>query len=215
MKIFTGNPCGNYKDIDKLKEYDLGVMLSVGKNGRGIKALKKEGVHTAIDNGAFMAFEKGFPFNPTLFWKLLGDAFLDGSKPEFIVCPDIVAGGLKSLEFSKKWATEKLVGSQVLALAVQDGMEPKHISDEFLANFSQIFVGGSIDWKWQTAKTWVDFAHSKGKKCHIGRCGTYDRLCEARDIGADSVDSTSFVRNKSWHILDKFLGLGEEENLLL
>ena len=61
-----------------------------------------------------------------------------------------------------------------------------------------------MEWKWKTAAQWVKLAHEKGMKCHIGRCGTLDKLIYADEIGADSVDSTSFVRNESWVIIDEY-----------
>ena len=65
-------------------------------------------------------------------------------------------------------------------------------------------VGGSVEWKWDTAKEWVDFAHDKEMKCHIGQVGQLHYLIRAYEYGADSVDSSSIVRNKSWGIIDKF-----------
>jgi len=38
----------------------------------------------------------------------------------------------------------------------------------------------------------------------VGQVGTADRLKIAYDLGVDSVDSTSFQRNKSWHHIENF-----------
>ena len=50
----------------------------------------------------------------------------------------------------------------------------------------------------------IDFAHDNGMKCHIGQVGKLEYLELANELGADSVDSTSWVRNKSWHIIEQF-----------
>lgn len=67
---------------------------------------------------------------------------------------------------------------------------------EYIDFFDGLFVGGTLEWKLQTAKTWVDVAHSRFMKCHIGRIGTFRRLVWARSIGADSIDSSTFVQAK-------------------
>lgn len=47
-------------------------------------------------------------------------------------------------------------------------------------------------------KEWVDFAHHWDLKCHIGRIGTFSRMKMTKIIGADSIDSTSWVQNTGW-----------------
>lgn len=97
-----------------------------------------------------------------------------------------------------------------LALAVQDGMTPETVLRWNLWNFSTVFVGGTTAWKWATVDTWRRFATDQGKRLHVGRCGTLERLRRASDAGADSVDSASWVRNMSWHIVRQFLGRPEQ-----
>ena len=125
-----------------------------------------------------------------------------GIKPLFIVCPDIVAGGLESLEFSLSWVDK--IAYDKIALVVQDGMTPWDVWP-VIDKFQYLFIGGSVDWKWSTAEDWVQFAHASGVPCHIGQCGKLEYLREAKRIGADSVDSTSWPVNNSWHIVIDFL----------
>ena len=157
----------------------------------------------AIDNGAFSSWMRGFPFMADIFRAHLADAFKNGINAEFIVCPDIVAGGKASLDFSMGWATGELLGAR-LALAVQDGIIPAHIDKCMLKHFGYIFVGGTVERKWRTVEQWVEFAHSNNKKCHVGRVGTLDKLKYCESIGVDSVDSSSFARNDSWDVIDEF-----------
>jgi len=206
MQIFTGNPCSDSRRIAKLKQYGVGVMLSVGPSARGIKSLVDASVPCAIDNGAFQAWRRGYPFIESLFWKLLVDSYMGGVSVQntFIVVPDIVAGGEESFHFSVEWIRHKLQGSPRLAFAVQDGMTPKLFYAWHRKSISHIFVGGTIKWKWRTAKEWCDFAHEHGLKCHIGRVGTVDDLRRAKRIGADSVDGTYMMRNDDWSALEEF-----------
>ena len=203
MLIYTGGT-GDPKKEEMLQKYDLGIMISSTPSIKSPRTYSK--FKCALDNGAFACHRRGFPFQEDVFFKTISAAYKNGITLDFIVCPDIVCGGMESLEFSFWWARNKLRGTRNLALAVQDGMSTRLIEKDMssLEDFSHIFIGGSKEWKWETAKSWKDFADKCGKKLHIGGVGTLDRLKQARDIGADSVDSTSFVRNESLHILDKF-----------
>lgn len=199
MKIYTGITGG-----EKLKtviEYGLGTMISPSPTRQPSAGLKE--TSCALDNGAFRCWQRGYPFMESHFLRCLNKCYEIGIDLDFIVCPDIVTGGLDSLDFSMEYSTTKLKTARNLALAVQDGMEDWQVAQHRFDNFTHIFVGGTVDWKWNTAETWVGFAHERGLKCHIGRCGTIDRLMYAESIGADSVDSTSFARNDSWHIIDE------------
>ena len=136
-----------------------------------------------------------------------------GISVDFIVCPDIVQGGDRSLEFSMTWATGELLTAPRLALVVQYGMTRESVCYQHPENwFTHLFVGGSVEWKWRTARSWVNLAHSLGLKCHIGQVGTLARLRTAESLGADSVDSTSFSRNDSWHIIEEYQ---DDESYLL
>lgn len=137
-----------------------------------------------LDNGAFRAFTAGMPFNESAFVTALVEAATLG--PDFVVAPDVVAGGLESLAVSLAWC-DRLPEARYLA--VQDGMSLDDV-DPFLARFAGIFVGGSVPWKLRTGVDWVALAHEHGKRCHIGRVGNPKRLAWAREIGADSVDSS-------------------------
>lgn len=197
MKIYTGNPSGCTAKIREMEKRGIGVMLSSPRVGPELLRLP-----VAIDNGAFAAWERGYPFQEGHFLETVDKAFRKGVKPDFIVCPDIVAGGRESLAFSVDWAMDRMQGAPRLALAVQDGMEPSDITSFERAPFRFIFVGGTLAWKWRTAEQWCDFAHKYDMQCHIGRCGTENDLRRALRLGADSVDSTSLVRHDSWHHVD-------------
>lgn len=138
-----------------------------------------------LDNGAFKAWKAGESFNETLFMRAVDDAAR--FDPDFIVTPDIVAGGSESLSLSLEWS-DRLSGAAPLALVVQDGMGEREVRDA-LAPFSTIFVGGTLPWKMATGQRWVQLAHANGRRCHIGRAGSVDRVKWAKRIGADSIDS--------------------------
>lgn len=128
------------------------------------------------------------------------------SAPDFLVLPDIVGGGLASLELSLSWLP-RLSGVAPPYLAVQDGM-PEEAVSRSCAGITGIFVGGTLQWKLRTAAAWVALAHRLEMRCHIGRVGTVDRLRWARRIGADSIDSSLPLWSRE--NMDRFLlGLSE------
>lgn len=159
------------------------------------------------DNGAFEDFQAGAPFDYLQFSRdmrairLWADAegipphMARGGeslpKPDFIVVPDVVAGGLASLDFSAEHLDECLRAGAPCYLAVQDGMTPDHVRRFLDENrgVAGLFVGGSLDWKLATGATWTATGRRLGLPVHVGRVGTADRVRWAHDIGADSIDS--------------------------
>jgi len=185
-----------------MKSLELGIMIPTCR-GNFHPTKEYKSFQCALDNGGFGFAKQGYPFQKQLFLDNIERCYKLGIKLDFIVCPDIIFGGMKSLEYSLMWADGELFSAPRVAVVVQDGMSPKRIMHD-IDSFTHIFIGGSVDWKWRTAKEWVDFAHDNDKKCHIGQCGQLKYLELAKEYGADSVDSASFVRNKSWHILEEF-----------
>jgi len=200
MRIYTGIPFTE-ADADKIIELGLGVMVSSeyqGATGKHVNRVLCE-CPVALDNGAYASYTKGFGFDEYGFLKRLSYLMSRKVKFELIACPDIVAGGMDSYKFSRDWQ-RRLAGHRNLYLVVQDGM-PYTID---LEGFAGIFVGGSTKWKWRSAPTWVYVADHAGIKCHIGRVATAERLKYADEIGADSADSTYFVRGKAWHHVEEY-----------
>jgi hypothetical protein len=200
MKIYTGSVAG--QKLDDVIEAGMGIMISPSPSFKPRTDFSK--TFCAFDNGAFQAWRRGFPFMEKLFWEALEDCYKAGVTLDFIVIPDIVAGGKESLDFSLEFREKHLSTCANLALAVQDGMDPSNVDTYDLIGVSHIFVGGTEQWKWKTAGDWIKFAKKNGKKTHIGRCGTRDGLKTAKLRGADSVDSTSFARNDALGIVEAF-----------
>ena len=113
-----------------------------------------------------------------------------GDRADWVVVPDIVAGGMRSLEFSLGWMG-RLTGLRRLLLPVQDGMTEEDVRPHLSAGVG-IFVGGSTDWKWSTVARWAALARSVGCYCHVGRVNTERRILECARAGADSFDGGQF-----------------------
>lgn len=124
-----------------------------------------------FDNGAFGDWQAGKPFDEAQYRADVGAIRGSADRPRFLVLPDRVAGGLESLEESRRWLPEL---ADVAPLA---------------PSLAGLFVGGTLPWKIATGEAWVRAAHDLGLACHIGRCGNANRVRWARRIGADSIDS--------------------------
>ncbi|MBF6043285.1 hypothetical protein HBO10_24535 [Pseudomonas sp. WS 5503] len=194
---------GTKRNLDAMRANGWGLLVSA----KGV--LRTEGFPYMLDNGAWTAFTQGEVFDERAF----GKAFdLLGENAKMVVVPDIVAGGLKSLEFSLKWLNRIQGIPGVALLAVQDGMVPDDVRD-LLNPGVGIFVGGSTGWKLKTAHSWGLLARRRRCHLHIGRVNSAKRilLCSAA-AGAHSVDGTSVsVYEKTCAPLTAAVNYGEAQ----
>ncbi|TCK32045.1 hypothetical protein B0G84_9181 [Paraburkholderia sp. BL8N3] len=144
----------------------------------------------ALDNGAWTAYQQGQPFDEASFLRAVD---LVGERAEWIVLPDVVQGGMASLEFSLAWK-ERLRGIPTKVLiAVQDGVQLEDVAHE-LSPAVGIFIGGSTEWKEATAGTWGSLARRRNCHLHVGRVNTVRRIKICAASGANSIDGTSVSR---------------------
>ena len=193
MKVYVGNE-GRHSGRSHMAMMGYGVLFTA-------KYLNPDRfLYYCLDNGAYGAWASGKSYNPRPFERALEKCLEHEKQPDFSVVPDMVAGGLESLQYSVTWLGKRPREGRYY-LAVQDGMSPADIEDH-VGDITGIFVGGTLGWKIRTGETWVKFAHSRRLNCHIGRVGTLERILWASRIGADSIDSMSWARNDSYHILE-------------
>jgi hypothetical protein len=141
----------------------------------------------ALDNGAWGAFSRGEPWNEGAFLRALD---VCGPTADWVVLPDIVAGGLKSLDRSASWVPRI---PQRKLLPVQDGMLEKHVAP-LLADDVGIFLGGSTEWKLNTLSYWGQVAKRHGAYLHVGRINSAKRIRWCALASAHSFDGTSASR---------------------
>ena len=193
MKLYTTT--GTVKLRERCNDLDVGLMMV--NHWRN----PEQWSYFAIDNGCYSAFAQKKQWTPKEFLNILYKCRMLGLIPDFVIIPDIVAGGKESLRKSEIWG-EMLnyeFPEYPLYLAVQDGITIEDVDQSPVTELIDgIFVGGSMDWKIEHIAYWVGYAHTHGLRCHIGRIGTLDRMMKAKLEGADSIDSTSWVQNKGW-----------------
>jgi len=177
---------GTKRNIAALRSAGWGIFLSPDNHNR-----LPDGMPYAIDNGAWGCFQKKLPFDGDSFERLIQK---HGAGARFVVIPDIVCGGTRSLEFSLSWI-DRLVGLPRLLLPVQDGM----VADDVGAVLRRypglgIFLGGSTEWKLATMYGWGMVAHALGCYYHVGRVNTCRRIRLCAEAGATSIDGSSATR---------------------
>lgn len=151
-----------------------------------------------IDNGAWTAYKTKQPWNKDAFYSYLSTA----KNPDFVVIPDIVAGGKASLIRSTEHIQR--LKKYTLYLAVQPGIIADDIG-ELLIYIKGIFIGGDSVWKWRTAEYWREYSYKNGIKCHIGGVGTKQLYDYAYAIGVDSVDGSTPVRHGKIDLVPKWI----------
>lgn len=159
-----------------------------------------------IDNGAYQAWQNDEEWDADPFLKRLEQIETRMPRdPDFVVLPDILKGSFESMARSAYWARRVDEFGVDYYLPVQNGMPVEQaVRAAVDIGASGIFVGGSRAYKEEYAGQYVMTAHDCGLKCHIGKPGP--RLTWARDLGADSVDTVSIVRNRYWGRLRKLEG---------
>jgi len=174
---------GTHRNLDTLRKAGWGILLTPDN------PTWRDGFHhVGVDNGAWKAFKQNKAFDGYAFQKLVDR---HGPMADFVVIPDIVAGGYRSLEFSLSWMP-KLRGLRRLLLPVQDGMHPNSVWN-VLREWSNcgIFLGGSTEWKLKSMWEWGMLACASRRYYHVGRINTCRRIRLVAEAGADSFDGTS------------------------
>jgi hypothetical protein len=156
-----------------------------------------------LDNGAFRDYKKDQPFNVGYWLQALGKALRVKELPYIAVVPDIVAGGQKSLTFSRNWLTtlSSLAPDFPWYLPVQDDMDLKRVH-AYLRSASSwgniagakgkirgIFLGGTNEFKEAQGADYRTMARDLNLLFHYGRCGTLKKVDHALELEADSIDS--------------------------
>lgn len=184
MRAFASNT-GTKKNLAALREYEWDLLLTPDN------PTPRDGFHYGCDNGAWRAYQQGEPFNERKFWKLIEP---HGAADDWVVVPDIVAGGMKSFDFSLSWLS-RLSTLRMLLFPVQDGMIVTEVCKMLRRETGLgIFVGGTTAWKLHSMPYWAGVAKGLNRYCHVGRVNTVRRIKMCAEAGVDSFDGTSATK---------------------
>lgn len=175
---------GTRRNLAALRE--AGWRLLVSRAGRW----RTEGFRYALDNGAWADYHSGKPFDEDAFERLI-DRFGNGA--DWIVLPDIVAAGRRSLDLSLRYMNRCLSLCDLVLIAVQDGIEPSDM-DGIVGRKTGIFLGGSTEWKLARMEEWGAYCAGRHLYYHVARVNTRRRFNLAIASGATSIDGSSAAR---------------------
>ena len=141
----------------------------------------------ALDNDAYSAFTNAQEWCLDSWLEMLRLVKSQGQIPQWCLCPDVVGDKQKTIHLWEKHSKTITGMGWAPAFAVQDGMEKADVPQ----GAEVIFVGGTTVWKWRTVEYWC----SNFRRVHVGRVNTVPRLWLCEDLGAESVDGTSWFRD--------------------
>lgn len=195
MRYYVSTPT-SASSLDECRRLGFGEFCCPVRGRRGQLGIRGDAPrlqHYAIDNGAwlFHTLEVAPDFGP--FAAALQRY---GARADFVVAPDIVAGGAASLDLSVQWLDRCLDHAAMVLIPVQDGMVPADVVALLGARVG-IFVGGSTVWKWSTAEQWADVGRKAGAHVHVGRVNTRRRADFCADLGVSSADGSTVARFSS------------------
>jgi len=175
---------GTRRNLAAMRAVDWRLILSPA----GV--LRTEGMKFSLDNGAWSCFQQGRAFDDRAFMLAVEKV---GEEADWIVLPDIVMGGKRSLDLSLAWL-ERLRGLPTpVLIAVQNGVHPDDVRS-FLSPSVGIFVGGDTGWKEGTAIEWGTVARKRNCYLHVGRVNSARRIAICAAAGANSYDGSSASR---------------------
>lgn len=177
---------GTKKNLEVLRAANWRIMLPPGE-----RRDPPPGFRFAIDNGAWKAFQQKLPFDGESFAWLVER---HGAAADFVVIPDIVAGGQDSFEMSIAWIN-RLKHLRLILFSVQDGMNVSDVGAVLERHPNMgIFLGGSTEWKLRNMYAWGMVAYAMRRYYHVARVNTQRRLRLAQEAGAISFDGSSVSR---------------------
>ena len=182
--IYYASRTGTKRNLAAFRASGWRILVSA----RGV--LRTEGFPYALDNGAWTSYSRGEPFDDAAFTTAVD---LLGAGADWIVCPDIVMGGLESLAMSLRWLPYVLERGKMALIPVQNGMELADLAPHIGPRVG-LFVGGDDAFKEQTMAAWCRLARQHGAYCHVGRVNTRGRVGLCLAAGADSADGSSGSR---------------------
>lgn len=163
-----------------------GFRILVSRCGRW----NNMGLRYCLDPGAWTDFQLGREFDGDAYERMLDRL---GAGADFVILPDIVAGGRKSLDLSLRWSNRVRSVNDLALIPVQDGVEPEDM-ESLVGQHTGIFLGGSTEWKLARMVEWGHWCADRGVHFHAARLNTVRRIRRAIIAETTSGDGSSAAR---------------------
>lgn len=179
---------GTRRNLNALRTHGWGLLVSRAGVWR------TEGFERICgDNGAWADFQAGRAFDEDAYERFLDWLAAQPVVADWLVLPDIVAGGMDLLALSMRYLNRCRSVAPMVLIAVQNGMEPEDLAP-LVGPQVGIFLGGSTDWKLERMIEWGEFCAARDVHYHVARVNTIKRMALAIAAGADSIDGFSGSR---------------------
>lgn len=185
MRILVSGATATLRRLSRLYPENLGVLMTP-QNGNRMCSVP---LPWACDNSAFSKPDDA------KFWDMTIKAWMlnEHHPPMWIAAPDVVGDHAKTRQLFDAWISnwEFEIGHVPfpLAFVLQNGCTSEEVPWDQIA---AVFVGGDDEFKLRQCADLLIEAKERGKLIHIGRVNSLQRLRYCMDLGADSVDGTSF-----------------------
>lgn len=179
--LYLANPCTpRVRDAMRNPVNNLG-MIATPAQGNPLML----GVPWCADNGVFGG---AYPGDQEFLDWLAHWPLWAAHTCRFVVAPDVVGDAAGTLERSAPMLPRIRSYGVPVALAAQNGLEDLTVPWDA---FDVLFIGGDTEWKLgPAARALVAEARARGKRVHMGRVNSEERLRYAADIGCDTADGT-------------------------
>lgn len=142
-----------------------------------------------VDNGAFIAWRDGLPWDVWGWREMLKMVKMRGVTPAWAAIPDAVGDKKTTLERWGIHAYEIQLLNWPTAFCVQDGMTPKNVPSDA----DVVFVGGTDGWKYPNLPLWCEhFA-----RVHCARVNSPEMFERCAELGCESIDGTGWFMDPS------------------
>ena len=185
MRILVSGATATLRTLCYQYPQQLGVLMTP-QNGNRMCSLP---LPWACDNAAFSKPDDH------KFWRMCMNAWslMEHAPPLWVAAPDVVGQHTATRRLFDDWVRcyEAEIGYVPfrLAFVLQNGCTVAEVPWDQIA---AVFVGGDDRFKLRQAPDLIAEAKSRGKLVHVGRVNSQRRLLYCLDVGADSVDGTSF-----------------------
>lgn len=198
MRIY--HTCASRADVETAREH--APSHEHGYGWLPVKMCAHPG-HWFLDAGTYGCdYRTGDHWRPDGFVARLEALDSMPSPPDFVVLPDVPGSHTETVGRTERHYRTVASYGVPMYFVVQPGAPIHRVlaHAERLKCAGLFLAGADKAFAREIAPELVDRAHAAGLKVHVGQPGS---LVWAHDVGVDSVDTSSIVRGKSWHRLDR------------
>lgn len=162
------------------------------------KIEERERLGLMLDNGAFGAWKTKTPLSYEEQVETMRQAIDVIPRPEYVVLPDVVGDPDASWVRAQRAAVdfEDFVADRAAALVLQDGANVENYVAFAQELGALVFIGGAKKlWKMEALAQVREKAPDL--RVHVGRISREDALAKACELGAQSFDTTTFLRQQN------------------